>query len=588
MRRRFKNVPDEEVTKALKRGGYIGGLINDGNTCFMNSVIQSLASSKTFVDLLQDEKLTEKEFSQALKLLLQKLNTKHYKENQDYKTNPMLKTMNKTPDKNFLMGYNQEDAQEFFQTLLSELESDLKKKGEDGTSTPNKEEAIYKDQLPEDAILGNDQLGHLGKVYVPANQIDPNLKYAEQRVIPYELLTPVDGLSAERIGCLKCGEMGGIRYSVISGLSLNLPSDNYAALKLTDLLKEWIKPEIIEGVDCNRCALSHVLGYQMDQLQKLKEEDKPTSKFLVEKLEERIIQIEAELEKPIIDDEAVKKLYTKNMMRKSSKSKQIVMSRPPALLPIHINRSVFDPMTYRVRKNNARVVFPLKLDLDPFVAEPEEINTDARLPLSKKVVPDQDEQDEEVEKDKKVEQNGPAEPAEELEDLDEDLENTEEPIADGELKQDSDSCSISSASTADSLEAPPFSQEPSYNPMANDSLTGPLVYQLRSVIVHYGTHNYGHYIAYRKFRGVWWRTSDESIDIVEESEVLDAPGVFMLFYELDSLCEAVEEVDLDVEIEINEKVGEVDEIEHDEENAKDEDEAREEEHTNQAFSIASL
>ena len=56
---------------------------------------------------------------------------------------------------------------------------------------------------------------------------------------------------------------------------------------------------------------------------------------------------------------------------------------------------------------------------------------------------------------------------------------------------------------------------------------------MRSVIVHYGTHNYGHYIAYRKFRGVWWRISDESVYVVDEAEVLSTPGVFMLFYEYD-------------------------------------------------------
>ena len=59
-----------------------------------------------------------------------------------------------------------------------------------------------------------------------------------------------------------------------------------------------------------------------------------------------------------------------------------------------------------------------------------------------------------------------------------------------------------------------------------------LKYQLKAVISHMGTHNYGHYICYRRWRGTWWKANDEAVYATTEAEVLSSPGTFMLFYEV--------------------------------------------------------
>lgn len=70
-------------------------------------------------------------------------------------------------------------------------------------------------------------------------------------------------------------------------------------------------------------------------------------------------------------------------------------------------------------------------------------------------------------------------------------------------------------------------------------------YVLRAVITHYGRHENGHYICYRKSRfsteidlkhhdentESWWRLSDEEVTEVDIDTVLSQGGVFMLFYE---------------------------------------------------------
>ena len=71
------------------------------------------------------------------------------------------------------------------------------------------------------------------------------------------------------------------------------------------------------------------------------------------------------------------------------------------------------------------------------------------------------------------------------------------------------------------------------------------LYELRAVITHYGRHENGHYICYRRSpysskadedkdvesSTPWWRLSDEDVIEVDESTVLAQGGVFMLFYE---------------------------------------------------------
>ncbi|KXT17368.1 hypothetical protein AC579_3889 [Pseudocercospora musae] len=77
----------------------------------------------------------------------------------------------------------------------------------------------------------------------------------------------------------------------------------------------------------------------------------------------------------------------------------------------------------------------------------------------------------------------------------------------------------------------------------------PPEYELSAVIQHYGRHENGHYICYRRHPEVkpeddaegdsatassgekWWRLSDEDVSAVSEQEVLDQSGAFMLFYE---------------------------------------------------------
>jgi ubiquitin carboxyl-terminal hydrolase 1 len=301
-------------------------------------------------------------------------------------------------------------------------------------------------------------------------------------------------------------------------LSLGLDKNHH---DLYDRLDAYSKVEEIEGVECPKCTLLKAQRLLTKLVERLQSGGSKKEQ-LAEPLR-RLEAVQTALEEDEFDEETIKdrcKITPQGRVN-VTKTKQMVIARPPQSLAIHVNRSVFDPSTFNMVKNSAPVNFPMTLDLGPWcLGSAEEVK-----PVSEKAAGGKD-------------------------DIDSEEQWQLDPMA--------------------SMVA---------GDLGESRLTGP-IYELRAAVTHYGRHENGHYICYRKYpppkadgfndadgkdtsspeeasdstvddepadpnaeeeaKGAnhsdrdssWWRLSDHNVSQVNEETVMSlSPGVFMLFYE---------------------------------------------------------
>jgi ubiquitin carboxyl-terminal hydrolase 1 len=421
------------------------GLGNWDNSCYQNSVIQSLSSLPSFDDYLAQnvERISQenaRSTHDALRNIIGRLN--HIdNEGRRLWTPPALKSMN---------SWQQQDAQEYFSRIIDEVDKEISKVAHETTNE-----------------LGFQRAGDDGT---------PLMIWQHN---------PVQGLLAQRVGCTRCGYTEGLLLLPFTCITVSLGMEREYDVR--DCLDEYTALESIEGVECIKCtvlrnksSLELVLrNLQLHDASRSIQADAGPVSTLRKTVAERLQVINEVCEASDFSDSGVyKKCNILSKTRVSStKSKQAVIARAPKDLVIHVNRSIFDPSGFQ-RKNHARVRFPLDLDISQWCLGTGCVKAGSEL-----------------------------------------LENWNTSPADSMLPQ----------AEAEHLESRKS-------------------YKLRSVITHYGAHENGHYIAYRRRwpstkehakcsldaqnpDDSWFCFSDDVVSPVSEDHVLSQGGVFMLFYE---------------------------------------------------------
>ncbi|KAF4988273.1 hypothetical protein FDECE_15124 [Fusarium decemcellulare] len=468
------------------------GLGNMDNSCYQNSILQGLSSLKSLPEYLSaylEASSTadgDRDVAQTLRTLIADLNdVSNY--GRTLWTPGLLKSMST---------WTQQDAQEYYSKILDDVDKSVAKAIK---STQPRHPGLTA-KIDKDDGAASEHSDDSGYQSMTSSSKSTETKLPRN---------PLEGLLAQRVACVQCGHSDGLSMIPFTCLTLSLGL-NKNQHDLYERLDAYSNVEAIESVECGKCTLLNVQRLLKILLKHKRDEGMPEEQLGV--LLSRLEAVELALEEDDFEEKTLREKCKVTAQSKVSttKTKQIVVARPPQSLAIHMQRSVFDPSTFNMMKNSAPVNFPMTLDLGPWCLG----------------------------------------------------------SADGTVKE-----------TSTSSLGEEWISDPKKSMVAGDSgvsrFTGP-IYELRAVVTHYGRHENGHYICYRKYprhspptKAVqeddpsaepsdqadeaqaetkedgqnkteeagepemdWWRLSDHNVSMVSEETVLSlSPGVFMLFYD---------------------------------------------------------
>lgn len=327
------------VAGALSKGpgGLPPGLGNWDNSCYQNSIIQGMASLPSLRAYLAN---TTTEYSHlnvestngALFDMVKKLNDPR-NHGQNFWVRGKLKSMST---------FQQQDAQEYYSKILDALEKEVQQEVKKRTPSDSWADAAK--------VLGNSEK-NTGEARSGNNTSRSAVDDGIISDPPKAISNPLDGLLAQRVGCIRCGYVEGLQLIPFNCVTVSIGRNG--SYDIRECLDDYTNLERIEGVECAKCTLL---------------KNKTALVPLADRAPayaERLQAVEAALENDDFDDKTLVKNFKilKKNWTQSTKTRQAVIARAPKALVLHVNRSIFDEMTGAMYKNPANVSYPRVLDL---------------------------------------------------------------------------------------------------------------------------------------------------------------------------------------------------------------------------------
>ncbi|KDR23101.1 ubiquitin carboxyl-terminal hydrolase 30 homolog isoform X2 [Zootermopsis nevadensis] len=225
-----------------KRRGKVLGLVNLGYTCFLNTLLQALASCPVVLDWLSKHQnsANKKSFIAALQNTLQVLNGKEGSED-PYTPSKLIQSLH---GHGWIISPGEQDAHELFLVIVTTLEEEVQQK------------------LPKVCSLSaavEDGLREIQQHGLQATLLSPKpSSWWQEAKLKGPL--PFQGLFASQLQCMSCKYKSAVHYATFYSLSLVLPPrlsvlgtmDEFYTLQ--ELIGHYVTSRVVNDVTCDGCG----------------------------------------------------------------------------------------------------------------------------------------------------------------------------------------------------------------------------------------------------------------------------------------------------------------------------------------------